>query len=265
MDFATYTKDGTTGFEYAMNRYYSAAMGRFLTADPETSSGYPSEPLSWNRFSYTLDEPVNFFDPGGTDTCGPDWGDYSTGNCMSYEAEQTAPPAAPNAAPNPSSEIDDAEADYVAGLPWGSDLPPDRVIFFLPAATIGVGAGGAICVGSGVCEVVAGTIALGTAMWGAWQLGKWIGNVYYKNSDQIVLPTRTTSGRDASGNRIRPNQNKWTDIGDEHGGQFGYHWHWLTQNLADPSTCTWYAIRGGGPNDPVPDYILLTGSFTGVR
>ena len=40
-DFATYTKDGTTGFEYAMNRYYSAGLGRFLSVDPYGGS-YPS-------------------------------------------------------------------------------------------------------------------------------------------------------------------------------------------------------------------------------
>lgn len=32
-DFATYTEDGTTGFEYANQRYYSASYGRFLSVD----------------------------------------------------------------------------------------------------------------------------------------------------------------------------------------------------------------------------------------
>ena len=49
--FATYYRDGT-GLDYAVQRYYSSIMGRFLTPDPyrATSSGNdPASPQSWNR------------------------------------------------------------------------------------------------------------------------------------------------------------------------------------------------------------------------
>ena len=58
-DFATYTKDATTGFEYANQRYYSAGLGRFLTPDPLNGSGVLANPTSLNRFSYAGDDPVN--------------------------------------------------------------------------------------------------------------------------------------------------------------------------------------------------------------
>ena len=79
-DFATYTKDGTTGFEYAMNRYYSAGMGRFLTVDPYGGSARPLSPSSWNKYAYVESDPIertdsmglihDFVDNGdGTVTC----------------------------------------------------------------------------------------------------------------------------------------------------------------------------------------------------
>ncbi len=65
--FATYTRDSYTGFDYADQRYYASTYGRFNTADPSTSSAGPSDPVSWNRYSYTGGDPVNRMDPRGTD------------------------------------------------------------------------------------------------------------------------------------------------------------------------------------------------------
>jgi RHS repeat-associated protein len=64
--FATYWQDSTTGLDYANNRYYSNAYGRFMTPDPYTASGGPSDPQSWNRYAYTRGDPVNRLDPDGT-------------------------------------------------------------------------------------------------------------------------------------------------------------------------------------------------------
>ncbi len=73
--FATYTRDGYTGFDYADQRYYASAFGsggtsayyRFLTPDPSQSSAGPSNPGSWNRYAYAGGEPVNRGDPSGLD------------------------------------------------------------------------------------------------------------------------------------------------------------------------------------------------------
>jgi RHS repeat-associated protein len=92
VDFATYTKEGSTGLEYAMNRYYSGALGRFMTVDPSNSSQEPSNPVSWNAFAYLHADPANYTDPTGLDlyspypSCGFDW-DYDA----SYDCTDNNP------------------------------------------------------------------------------------------------------------------------------------------------------------------------------
>ena len=66
--FATYRRDGTN-LDYAWNRYYSPAMGRFTTADPYGGSASPAGPQSWNRYSYTKNDPVGRMDPSGLADC----------------------------------------------------------------------------------------------------------------------------------------------------------------------------------------------------
>jgi RHS repeat-associated protein len=65
--FATYFRDSDTGLDYAVNRYESPGEGRFLSPDPYMASGGPKEPGSWNRYAYTVGDPVNFRNPQGLD------------------------------------------------------------------------------------------------------------------------------------------------------------------------------------------------------
>jgi RHS repeat-associated protein len=69
LKFATYYRDETTGFDYAVNRYYLSGAGRFLTADPYLASGGAAEPGSWNRYAYVEGDPVNYGDPPGLFRC----------------------------------------------------------------------------------------------------------------------------------------------------------------------------------------------------
>ena len=66
-DFATYTKDATTGFEYANQRYYSAGLGRCLTVDRSNRNVTLLNPYTWNGFGYGNGDPVNSNDPTGLD------------------------------------------------------------------------------------------------------------------------------------------------------------------------------------------------------
>ncbi len=60
-------KNGTPrpGLDYFGARYLSSAQGRFTTPDPMTASARASNPQTWNRYSYTLNNPLRFIDPDG--------------------------------------------------------------------------------------------------------------------------------------------------------------------------------------------------------
>ena len=62
--FATYWRDAT-GLDYAVNRYYSSQMGRFLSADPYVAGGGAADSGSWNRYAYVQNDPVNWTDALG--------------------------------------------------------------------------------------------------------------------------------------------------------------------------------------------------------
>ncbi len=63
--FTGYYHDGITGFDYAQQRYYAPALGRFTTPDPYQASAAIARPQSWNRYAYVENDPVNFVDPSG--------------------------------------------------------------------------------------------------------------------------------------------------------------------------------------------------------
>jgi RHS repeat-associated protein len=86
LNFATYWQDSASGLDYANNRYYSNAYGRFMTPDPYKAKGggpgNPRDPQSWNRYTYTSGDPVNRLDPTGLlweDVCDFDGNDASCG------------------------------------------------------------------------------------------------------------------------------------------------------------------------------------------
>jgi len=63
--FGTYIRDDFSQLDYAQQRYYSSALGRFITPDPYEKSAQLGNPDSWNRYAYVLNNPVNFTDPQG--------------------------------------------------------------------------------------------------------------------------------------------------------------------------------------------------------
>ena len=63
VEFATYTRDSYTGFDYADQRFYASTYGRFLT--PDRKGGNRANPGSLNRYAYVLGDPVNRNDPRG--------------------------------------------------------------------------------------------------------------------------------------------------------------------------------------------------------
>jgi len=54
-----------TGLDYFGARYFSSPLGRFMSPDPLMASAKTSNPQSWNRYTYTLNNPLRYIDPLG--------------------------------------------------------------------------------------------------------------------------------------------------------------------------------------------------------
>ncbi|MFN0166383.1 MAG: RHS repeat domain-containing protein [Bryobacteraceae bacterium] len=58
-------RDAETGLDYFGARYFSGAQGRFTSVDPAMESADSSNPQSWNRYTYALNNPLRYTDPDG--------------------------------------------------------------------------------------------------------------------------------------------------------------------------------------------------------
>ena len=91
MKYTGHERDGTPAeswdtLDYMHARYYSPALGRFLSIDPIL--GTPSQPQSWNRYAYALNNPLKYVDPAGMDETAYSC-DENGDNCY-YETTQSA-------------------------------------------------------------------------------------------------------------------------------------------------------------------------------
>jgi RHS repeat-associated protein len=65
--YADYERDSETGLDHMQFRYYNSRIGRFMGAD--LLDGDISDPSTLNKFSYSLNDSVNRFDPLGLRDC----------------------------------------------------------------------------------------------------------------------------------------------------------------------------------------------------
>lgn len=63
--WAQLERDDETGLDFAEARYYASTQGRFTSSDPLLSSGDTDDPQTWNRYAYSLNNPLKFIDPLG--------------------------------------------------------------------------------------------------------------------------------------------------------------------------------------------------------
>jgi RHS repeat-associated protein len=57
--------DAETGLDYFGARYYAATAGRFTGVDPSQASVKLSDPQSWNRYTYAMNNPLEYLDTNG--------------------------------------------------------------------------------------------------------------------------------------------------------------------------------------------------------
>ena len=67
--YALTDRDRTTGLDHTWWREYDNLAGRWTSPDPYGGSGTTDNPQSFNRYTYTMNDPVNGVDPTGLMTC----------------------------------------------------------------------------------------------------------------------------------------------------------------------------------------------------
>ncbi|HKV37416.1 MAG TPA: RHS repeat-associated core domain-containing protein [Pyrinomonadaceae bacterium] len=64
--FTTYDRSAVTGIDYAINRHYDSAQGRFTQVDPAGMNVVSlTNPQTLNLYAYCMNDPVNHTDPSG--------------------------------------------------------------------------------------------------------------------------------------------------------------------------------------------------------
>mgnify|MGYP002478589962 CR=1 FL=1 len=61
----SYERDIESDLDYAQARYYGYGHGRFTSPDPLAASANSIHPQSWNRYSYSYNNPLRYTDPSG--------------------------------------------------------------------------------------------------------------------------------------------------------------------------------------------------------
>src|SRR5947207_3538197 len=77
--FTSKERDIETGLDFSKARYYSSLQGRFASVDPVMGSAEPGLPQSWNRYTYTINDPLKYIDPSGLI-----WGMKKSGDNTEY-------------------------------------------------------------------------------------------------------------------------------------------------------------------------------------
>lgn len=63
--FTAYERDNESGLDFAQARYFGNSLGRFNSPDPLMASSNTSNPQSYNRYTYALNNPLYYVDPDG--------------------------------------------------------------------------------------------------------------------------------------------------------------------------------------------------------
>jgi RHS repeat-associated protein len=66
LNFTGQSQDTLSGLSDFLYREYSPVQGRWVSPDPSGLAAVdPSNPQSWNRYTYVLNNPLRYIDPSG--------------------------------------------------------------------------------------------------------------------------------------------------------------------------------------------------------
>jgi len=85
--FTAKERDNETGLDFFFARYYSSSQGRFTGSDPLRTSGNVGNPQTWNRYPYTLNNPLKYIDPSGLYEFSPELGGRLTDDQLRAQAK----------------------------------------------------------------------------------------------------------------------------------------------------------------------------------
>lgn len=63
--FGSKERDIETGLDFFEARYFASVQGRFTSPDPLFESAMSTNPQTWNRYTYALNNPLYYIDPTG--------------------------------------------------------------------------------------------------------------------------------------------------------------------------------------------------------
>ena len=130
--FAMNDYDGDSNTFHAQFRNYNLSMGRWLSPDPYDGSYDLTNPQSFNRYAYVLNNPLSFKDPSGLD-------------CQATEGGWECDPGDPSDPSQPSDPTDPTDPGQNQGNPNDQQpvnqgqpymLPPAYGWLFLPTPVL---------------------------------------------------------------------------------------------------------------------------------
>jgi RHS repeat-associated protein len=123
--FTGYERDAESGLDNAQARYYGSSLGRFMSPDPYNAGADPTNPQSWNMYSYVINNPLTFTDPSGLYVDGPGQCSIAGDPCMG---------GGPDLGDGDGGDFCDASSDCGLGSPVGGPYSGAAVLLQQEAA-----------------------------------------------------------------------------------------------------------------------------------